>query len=282
MRLLALDQGTSATKALVVEDDGSVLAEAEVAVEVSTGAGGSVEVDPEDLWSSVVEAGRQAVAMAGVDVDGVGLANQGETVLAWEPATGRPCSAGIVWQDRRSAPICERIAAAGGAERLTAITGLELDPYFVAPKMVWLQKQLEAAELAHMGPGRVVVVERDQEPAGIPRHANHTGFGLGDLRRLLSGPAYASRLVDRAVAEGADVRCGTSALGWEAVRTTLSVLEPGSPASPWPARAVILATGTRERPRSARLVPGDRPADVLTTGALQQQSGPASPSGAVP
>jgi thioredoxin reductase len=126
-----------------------------------------------------------------------------------------------------------------------------------------------AAELARMGAGRVVVIERDEEPGGVPRHTDHTGFGIRDLRRVLSGPAYATRLLDRAAAAGADVRCGTTALGWEEART-LSVLEPGSPPSSWAARAVILATGTRERPRSARLVPGDRPAGVLTTGALQQ------------
>jgi glycerol kinase len=149
MRVLALDQGTSATKALVVDEDGSVLTEAEVPLDVRTGPDGSVEVDPEDLWSSVVEAGRQALAMAGVEVDGVGLANQGETVLAWDARTARPCSPAIVWQDRRSAAVCERIAADGGAERLTAITGLALDPYFVAPKVLWLQEQLDSsAEVA--------------------------------------------------------------------------------------------------------------------------------------
>ena len=127
-----------------------------------------------------------------------------------------------------------------------------------------------AAELARRGAGRVVVIEREQEPGGVPRYTDHTGFGLRDLRRVLSGPAYAPRLVDRALAAGAEVRCGTSALGWED-QNTLSVLEPGVPPAPWPATAIVLATGTRERPRSARLVPGDRPAGVLTTGALQQQ-----------
>ena len=142
MRILAVDQGTSATKALVVEADGTVAAEVEVPVEVRTGAEGAVEVDPEDLWSSVVAAGTAALAASGGSVDGVGLANQGETILAWERGSGRPRSSGIVWQDRRSAPLCAELSADGWSERLRAITGLELDPYFVAPKVAWLRDQL--------------------------------------------------------------------------------------------------------------------------------------------
>ena len=96
-----------------------------------------------------------------------------------------------------------------------------------------------AAELARRG-GRVVVIEREEEPGGIPRHTEHTGFGLRDLHRVLSGPVYAKHLVERAVSAGADLRCGTSALGW-GNEGTLSVLQPGAPASPWPARCATSA-----------------------------------------
>ena len=86
MNILAIDQGTSATKALVVGDGGTVLAEAEIAVHPVAGGDGSVEIDPEELWLSVVEAGRAALAGApGTTVGALGLANQGETVLAWDP-----------------------------------------------------------------------------------------------------------------------------------------------------------------------------------------------------
>jgi glycerol kinase len=146
VRVLAIDQGTSATKALVVDEVGRIEALAEVPVNVRHGADGAVEVDPEELWASVLAAGTSALASAGHgEIDAVGLANQGETVLAWDRSSGAPRSAGIVWQDRRAGAVCERLQQAGMAERLTAITGLELDPYFVAPKLVWLREQLDGA-----------------------------------------------------------------------------------------------------------------------------------------
>jgi thioredoxin reductase len=125
-----------------------------------------------------------------------------------------------------------------------------------------------AAALAAAGAGRVVVLERELDPGGIPRHARHQGFGLRDLRRPLSGPAYAVRIAERAAARGAEIRTQTQATGLSADGT----LELTSPRgrSLLAARAVVLATGCRERPRSARLVPGARPQGVMTTGMLQQ------------
>lgn len=141
MAVLAIDQGTSATKALVVADDGSVLGLAEVPVEVRATPDGAVELDPEQMWASVVGAAEQALAAAGrPQLSAIGLANQGETVLAWDRATGRPDGAAIVWQDRRSSAVCDRLAAHG--PRLARITGLELDPYFVAPKIAWLRERV--------------------------------------------------------------------------------------------------------------------------------------------
>ncbi len=138
VNILAIDQGTSATKALVVSRERGVLAEAEVHVHPRTVGDGGVEQDPEELWRSVVSAGRAALARAGEAVAAVGLANQGETVLAWERATGKPLSAAISWQDRRATAICERLRR--HAERLQALTGLPLDPYFAAPKLRWLRE----------------------------------------------------------------------------------------------------------------------------------------------
>ena len=125
-----------------------------------------------------------------------------------------------------------------------------------------------AAELAAAGLS-VVVAEREQEPGGIPRHTQHRGYGVRDLRRVLDGPTYARRLVDRATRAGADIRVGTTVLD---VDGTGADLVTAAGTERLTACAVVLATGTRERPRSARLVPGDRPAGVLTTGALQQFS----------
>jgi glycerol kinase len=139
MRVLALDQGTSATKAVVFDDDGASLSSVEAAVTPHAVAGGGVEQDPEQLWDSVCRAGREAVARAGGGVSAVGLANQGETVLAWDRATGQPLSAAVSWQDRRAASVCADLAE--HAASLTRITGLPLDPYFAAPKMTWLRRQ---------------------------------------------------------------------------------------------------------------------------------------------
>jgi glycerol kinase len=145
--VLAIDQGTSSTKALVVDGD-QVLAEREAPVHPAPVADGGVEQDPEELWQSVVDAGIAALADAGVDIDAVALANQGETVLAWDEATAAPLAPALVWQDRRAAGICDRLAADGWDERLAAITGLELDPYFVAPKIAWLREHVTNDGLA--------------------------------------------------------------------------------------------------------------------------------------
>ena len=138
--VLAVDQGTSGTKALVVSADRGVLGSAEVSVRPRYGPDGSVEQDPGELLASVLEAGSRALAAAGESVDAVGLANQGETVLAWDPGTGDPLADAVVWQDGRSAGVCRRMAAEAGW--LHALTGLALDPYFAAPKMAWLRENV--------------------------------------------------------------------------------------------------------------------------------------------
>jgi len=135
--VLAIDQGTSGTKAIVVDEAGQVLALAEEALHPRYLDGGGVEQDPEALWDSVVGAGRRAVEQAGVPLAAVALANQGETVLAWDRATGRPLSQAVVWQDRRSETVCD--SRRHEAERVAERTGLVLDPYFSAPKMRWLR-----------------------------------------------------------------------------------------------------------------------------------------------
>jgi glycerol kinase len=141
VRILAIDQGTSATKAVLVGPGQEVLGRAEVPVGVRAVGTDGVEADPEELFASVTAAGAQALAEAGTGADAVALANQGETVLAWDRRTGRPLTPAIVWQDRRSAGVCQRLA--GSAERLAEITGLPLDPYFAAPKMTWLRESLD-------------------------------------------------------------------------------------------------------------------------------------------
>lgn len=139
MNVLAIDQGTSSTKALVAGENGEVLAESSAAVHPQAGSRGAVEQDPEELLQSIVEAGRAALTAARVVVDAVGIANQGETVLRWDPATGRAFGPALSWQDRRAVAVTRELA--DRAERLTELTGLPLDPYFAAPKMTWLRRQ---------------------------------------------------------------------------------------------------------------------------------------------
>jgi thioredoxin reductase len=125
-----------------------------------------------------------------------------------------------------------------------------------------------AAELRRLGVRTVLVADREASAGGVPRHSFHTGYGLRDLRRIMTGPAYARTLADAAVAAGAEVLTGTTVSclrGRSAVLTSARGLETVQ------AGAVLLATGCRERPRAARLVPGDRPAGVMTTGELQQR-----------
>jgi glycerol kinase len=138
--VLAIDQGTSGTKAIVVDPADGVLAAAEFSLHPRYLPNGGVEQDPHELLDSVLDAGRQAVAQAGRTVGTIALANQGETVLAWDRATGRPLSPAIVWQDRRAAEVCAGLEA--HRELLAARTALVLDPYFSAPKMTWLRRHV--------------------------------------------------------------------------------------------------------------------------------------------
>ena len=111
-----------------------------------------------------------------------------------------------------------------------------------------------AVELRRLGVQRVTVYEREQHAGGIPRHTNHLGFGMRDLHRMMGGPRYARTLTERARGAGVELRLGTPVFSLDDID----------------ADAVVLATGVRERPRSARLVPGDRPAGIFTTGSVQQ------------
>ena len=124
-----------------------------------------------------------------------------------------------------------------------------------------------------MGVGPVLVADREAEAGGVPRHSWHTGYGLRDLRRVMTGPAYARSLVSAALSAGAELRTGTTVTGWTTGPDGSHAVTMTSPAGRQTVQAavVLLATGCRERPRTARLVPGDRPAGVMTTGELQQR-----------
>ncbi|MGD0244379.1 MAG: FAD-dependent oxidoreductase [Streptosporangiaceae bacterium] len=129
-----------------------------------------------------------------------------------------------------------------------------------------------AIELRRLGVGSVLVAERETTAGGVPRHSSHTGYGLRDLHRVMTGPAYARVLADAAQAAGARLLTGATVTGLARDPACPEVtITSGGGIETVPAAAVLLATGCRERPRAARLVPGDRPAGVMTTGELQQR-----------
>lgn len=127
-----------------------------------------------------------------------------------------------------------------------------------------------ATALARTQSGEVLVLDREHEPGGIPRHSDHTGYGLRDQRRIMKGPAYARLLTRQAQAAGARIMTQATVSGWSGLHSTpaLEVTTPGGLLRVEP-QAIILAVGARERPRAARKIPGDRPGGVLTTGQLQ-------------
>jgi thioredoxin reductase len=123
-----------------------------------------------------------------------------------------------------------------------------------------------AAQLARQLTGEVLVLDREAQAGGIPRHSNHPGYGIRDLHRLMNGPAYAERLVEAAQNAGATVRTQAMVTGWAGELAEVTTPQGRLLVK---ARAILLATGARERPRAARLIPGDRPAGVFTSGQLQ-------------
>jgi glycerol kinase len=139
--ILAIDQGTTSSRAIVFRRDCTIAAIAQQEFPQHFPRSGWVEHDPEDLWATVLATSREAIAKAGLmarDIAAIGIANQRETTLVWDRATGKPIHNAIVWQDRRTAEMCRRLEDAGGEGQVTAHTGLLLDPYFSASKIAWL------------------------------------------------------------------------------------------------------------------------------------------------
>lgn len=156
--ILVIDQGTTSTRAIVFDAAMKPVASAQEEFPQIFPHPGWVEHNPETLWATTLGTARQALAEAGLtaaDIAGLGIANQRETSLIWERATGRPIANAIVWQDRRTAEICEGLEAAGHGPLVAERTGLRLDPYFSATKIAWLldhvpgaRAQAEAGKLA--------------------------------------------------------------------------------------------------------------------------------------
>jgi glycerol kinase len=139
--VLAIDQGTTSTRAILFRANTSIAVIAQQEFPQHFPADGEVEHEPDDLWSSTLATCRAVLHQAGAsarDIAAIGIANQRETTILWERASGRPVHRAIVWQDRRTADLCARLKADGLESVVTAKTGLLLDPYFSGTKLAWL------------------------------------------------------------------------------------------------------------------------------------------------
>jgi len=142
--ILAIDQGTTSSRAIVFGPDMKPMESAQQEFTQHFPASGWVEHDPRDLWATVQSTCRQAMDKAGLGADeiaAIGITNQRETTVIWDVETGTPLHNAIVWQDRRTARMCEGLRADGHGDQVTAITGLLLDPYFSATKVKWILDQ---------------------------------------------------------------------------------------------------------------------------------------------
>ncbi len=152
--ILAIDQGTTGTTCLVFDEGGRVAGRAYSEFEQHFPRPGWVEHDAEEIWRVTRRVGAEAIAdagIAGAELEAIGIANQRETVVAWDPASGEPVHRALVWQDRRTAERCDELRAAGHEALVRERTGLVLDPYFSGTKVEWLLRNVEGAERAVFG-----------------------------------------------------------------------------------------------------------------------------------
>ena len=154
--ILAIDQGTTSTRAIVFDAAWKPVKTAQVELTQHYPQPGWVEHDAEEIWAATMRVCREAIGAVGIEnIAAIGITNQRETTIIWDRATGAPVHNAIVWQDRRTAEICARLREAGHEARVQALTGLLLDPYFSATKIAWildqdpaLRRRAEAGELA--------------------------------------------------------------------------------------------------------------------------------------
>ena len=172
--ILAIDQGTTSSRAIVFNTAGEVVALSQEEFPQKFPQPGWVEHGPEDIWRSTLQVSRNALSSAersGRRVVAIGLTNQRETALLWDRRTGEPIHNAIVWQDRRTAETCANLRANGLEEIVTARTGLLLDPYFSATKIVWMldhvaaaRDRAESSEIAFRHGGFVPALALDRRP----------------------------------------------------------------------------------------------------------------------
>ncbi|HUF64171.1 MAG TPA: FGGY family carbohydrate kinase, partial [Verrucomicrobiales bacterium] len=149
--ILALDQGTTSSRAIVFDRRGSIRSQAQEEFRQFYPRPGWVEQRPEDIWRSQLRVARRAVKLAGAtsgDIAAIGITNQRETTLVWDRETGRPLCNAIVWQDRRTSDFCDQLKRDGLGGMIQRGTGLVIDAYFSATKLHWILKHVKGARSA--------------------------------------------------------------------------------------------------------------------------------------
>ncbi|MCB0876239.1 MAG: glycerol kinase GlpK [Solirubrobacterales bacterium] len=152
--ILAIDQGTTGSTCLVFDGEGGIAGRAYSEFAQYFPRPGWVEHDAGEIWEVTRQVGREALADAGIegpDLDAIGITNQRETVVAWDPVTGEPIHHALVWQDRRTAGRCSELVAAGHTELIRERTGLVIDPYFSGTKIEWMLANVPGARKAKFG-----------------------------------------------------------------------------------------------------------------------------------
>jgi len=152
--ILAIDQGTTGTTCIVFDREGQIAGRAYSEFEQHFPRPGWVEHDAGEIWEVTRRVAGEAIAAAGIEgaaLDAIGIANQRETVVAWDPASGEPVHRALVWQDRRTAARCDELREAGHEALVRERTGLTIDPYFSGTKIEWLLRNAEGAERAVFG-----------------------------------------------------------------------------------------------------------------------------------
>jgi len=192
--LLAIDQGTSSTRAIGFDRSGAILAESQQSFEAIYPASGWVEHDPEVLWATTLSTARktlQQLLRGGRAATAIGLTNQRETTVVWDRRSGVPLYNAIVWQDRRSAERCRELEQGGHEAQVIEKTGLRLDPYFSATKLEWILNRVSGAREA--------------------ARAGHIAFGTVDcflIWRLTGGQVHATDVTNASRTALFDIRAG--------------------------------------------------------------------------
>ncbi len=170
--VIAIDQGTTSSRAIVFDRKGSIIATGQKEHEQILPQAGWVEHDASEIWANVQEVIGLALSRAGItrhDIAAVGITNQRETAVVWDKTTGKPVYNAIVWQDTRTQPIVDRLAADGGVDRFKQIVGLPLATYFSGTKIAWILENVEGA--------------REKAEAGGPSVRHHGQLGALEPHR---------------------------------------------------------------------------------------------------